>query len=186
TGRALDNFEHELRFPDGRTAAIYGSVAPLFDEQGRVRQVIAAYADYTERKRAEAGIDAERRLLQAVLAGSDDGFTVQDSTGKLVFANASAARLVGFSSPEAILAAPLSDLFRKFEMSREDGTPLAPDDLPGRAVLTGRPADPIVVQYRVTGTGERRWSHVRAYPVLGADGKLARVVNVFRDVTDEH
>lgn len=63
TGQPLHNFEHEVRFADGRRAAIYGSVAPLFDEHGRVRQVIAAYADYTERKR----IEEERQRLQAEL-----------------------------------------------------------------------------------------------------------------------
>ncbi len=185
TGQGLHNFEHEVHFPDGRKAAIYGSVAPLFDERGRVRKVIAAYADYTERKRAEARADSERRLLQAVLASIDDGFTVQDASGKLVFANASAARLIGFCSPEAMIAAPSAETMPKLAMFAADRTPLAPDKLPGRALLAGSPAEPVVVQYQVTGSGERRWSHVRAYPVTDREGRLANVINVFRDVTDE-
>jgi signal transduction histidine kinase len=43
----------------------------------------------------------------------------------------------------------------------------------------------VVVQFRVAGTQEVRWSHVRAYPVLDGEEKLSRVINVFRDVTSE-
>jgi signal transduction histidine kinase/PAS domain-containing protein len=187
SGRAWDNFEHEVKFPDGTTATVYGSVAPLFDEYGRVRQVIAAYADYTERKRAQEAAEAEKRLLHGMLAGIDDGFTVQDPTGKLIFANASAARLVGFESPEAMLSTPAAEILARFRIFGEDGAPFPLERLPSRALLEGEPrSTPVVVQYHPAGTEERRWSHVRAYPVLDAEGKLARVINVFRDVTDEH
>lgn len=131
-----------------------------------------------------AAVDAERRLLQSVLAGIQDGVTVQDRTGKLLFANASAARLVGFDSPEAMVATPGPDLLRAFQMFAEDGTPLPPEKLPARTALEGRTSE-MVIQYRVVATGERRWSNVRAYPVFDADGKVACAINVFRDVTDE-
>jgi signal transduction histidine kinase/PAS domain-containing protein len=190
SGQAWNNVECELRFPDGTTTTVYGSVAPLFDDRGRVRQVIGAYADYTGRKRADEerrkAVDAERWLLQGVLSAIDDGVTVQDAAGKLIFANASAARLVGFESPEALLSTPVAEILRRFDICGEDGAPLPFDKLPSRAIFNGEPSAPVVVQYVVAGKGERRWSHFQAYPVLDSQGKLARVVSVFRDVTDEH
>lgn len=53
TGQPWRNFEHAIIFPDGGTKTIYGSVAPLFDDQRAVRGVLAAYMDFTERKRSE-------------------------------------------------------------------------------------------------------------------------------------
>jgi PAS domain S-box-containing protein len=53
TGKALHNIEHELLFPDGAKKSVYASIAPLFDRDGAVRKVIAAYADFTDRKRGE-------------------------------------------------------------------------------------------------------------------------------------
>ena len=47
------------------------------------KRVAASVVDISERKRAAEAVDAERRLLQAVLAGIDDGFTVQDRAGEL-------------------------------------------------------------------------------------------------------
>ncbi len=42
-----------------------------------------------------------------------------------------------------------------------------------------------VIGFRVIATGEVRWSMITATPVHAADGSLYRVVNTFRDVTDE-
>jgi PAS domain S-box-containing protein len=170
---------------DGNEVPLEIGLSPLRTGTGVV-VVVASVVDISERKRAAEAVDAERRLLQAVLAGIDDGFTVQDRAGQLIFANASAARMVGYPSPEAMLATPASEILRHFELFAEDGTPFPLDKLPSRAVLTGQTGESVVVQYRVAGTEERRWSHVRAYPVLDAHGRLTRVINVFQDVTDEH
>lgn len=61
TGQARRNFEYTICFPDGSTKTVYGSVAPLFDDEGQVRGVLAAYLDFTERKR----IEEEREQLLA-------------------------------------------------------------------------------------------------------------------------
>jgi PAS domain-containing protein len=57
TAKPWQNFEHEVRFPDGTAKMVYGSVAPLFDEHGRVRKVIGAYADFTDRREMTNGRD---------------------------------------------------------------------------------------------------------------------------------
>jgi PAS domain S-box-containing protein len=132
-------------------------------------------------------VDGERRLLAAILGGIDDGITLQDRTGKLIFANASSARLIGFASPEELLAAPVSEIMRQFEVFDQDGSPFAPEKLPARAVLEGSVREAaVLLRHRVRGTGDERWSNVRAYPVVDATGKTVQAINVFRDVTDEY
>lgn len=144
-------------------------------------------------------IDRERHLLQAILAGIEDGITLQDRQGKLVFANAAAARVIGFPSPEALLAAPPAELMRRFQLFDEEGAPLPPERLPARVVLSGQASEAtLTVRYRPSGAAEPaaggalapgiidRWSRVRAYPVLDQGGQLIQAINVFQDVTAEH
>jgi PAS domain S-box-containing protein len=136
----------------------------------------------TSRRRAEA----EQRLLQAVFAGIEDGITLQDRSGRLIFANASAARLIGFPSPEALLSASVQDIMARFEVFDEDGGRFTADKLPARAVLAGQPpGDPVLVRYRIGNSGSWRWSSVQAYPVVDGAGNVTQAINVFRDVTAE-
>lgn len=147
-------------------------------------------ASEARRQRADEvtrAIDGERHLLQAILAGIEDGITLQDRSGRLVFANASAARTIGFASSEALLAAPPAELMDRFRLFDQDGAPLAADRLPARLVLAGGGREAgLLVRYRVAGTSEDRWSHIRAYPVFDAAGQLVQAINVFQDVTREH
>ncbi|HEX2657764.1 MAG TPA: CHASE3 domain-containing protein, partial [Polyangia bacterium] len=153
------------------------------------RRAVAA-----QRQQAESvtrAIDGERHLLQAILSGIDDGITLQDRAGKLIFANASAARTIGFASAEALLAAPPAEVMGRFHVFDESGAPLDLTTLPARQVLAGTTTEAsIVVRYRLgegEGKAERedRWSHVRAYPVYSPAGELIQAISVFQDITEE-
>ena len=56
----------------------------------------------------------------------------------MIFANDAAARLCGFDSAEALLAAPGEETLGRFEVFREDGAPFPRHELPGRLALRGR------------------------------------------------
>ncbi|HEY8924658.1 MAG TPA: ATP-binding protein [Polyangia bacterium] len=149
------------------------------------------------RQQAESvtrAIDGQRHLLQAILSGIEDGITLQDRAGHLIFANASAARSIGFATPEALLAATPAEIVSRFRMFDEDGAPLTLDRLPARIVLAGHAHEAsLVVRYRSMRPGghdgrdgDDRWSRVRAYPVYDAEGHLVQAINVFQDITDDH
>ena len=76
-------------------------------------------------------------------------------------------RLLGYDRAEALLAAPPGELASRFEMLDEDGGPFPLERLPGRLALQGRRAEPVTVRYRAHGTGEIRWSRVKAPPLRG-------------------
>lgn len=122
--------------------------------------------------------------LRTVLSHIDDGVTVQDTSGRLVFANDAAARFSGFASADEMLVADISTLIAAFEMSDEAGYPLALDDLPGRQALGGRDTPPLIVRSRIRGTDQERYSRVAARAVRGPDGEVQYVVNTFHDITD--
>jgi PAS domain S-box-containing protein len=133
-------------------------------------------------------IDAELRgssdQLAAILDGVADGVTAQDPTGRMVYANEEALKLLGFPSVSAIQAVPIRYVMSRFEVFDEQGRPFPPEDLPGRAALHGKNAADALVRMRRRDTGEERWVIIKATPILGADGELSLAINIYEDVTD--
>jgi PAS domain S-box-containing protein len=72
TGQPIIGHEHEVRRGDGESRWMYGNAVPIFGEDGKVAQVVAAFVDVTERKRAEGRIrelnaHLERRVRERTL-----------------------------------------------------------------------------------------------------------------------
>ena len=112
-----------------------------------------------------------------------DGVSVQDPTGRLVYANAAAAQALGFASAAQLLAAPITELMSRFVLLDEEGLPFPIENLPGRRALQGEPESAVTLRFRVQETGEERWSIVRSSPVTDAAGNVVYAVNVWQDAT---
>jgi PAS domain S-box-containing protein len=141
------------------------------------------------RGRALAGENSARSALarlEVVMAGVDEGITVQDERGKLVYANEVAARIIGFPSAAALLSASIAELLARFEISHADGSPFPAEQLPGRVLFAGGKPGEHLVRFRAQGVGGERWSVIRASPVYDEQRKLRYAVNLFRDVTERH
>jgi PAS domain S-box-containing protein len=124
--------------------------------------------------------------LEIVLEGVTDGITVEDRSGRVVFANSAAARLCGYESVDALLSASPADFAARFEFFDEEGRPLTDHDLPSQRVLGGAPSASSLVHVHDRHTGSHWWSLIRAGAVLGTDGKPELAVNIWHDVTTEH
>jgi PAS domain S-box-containing protein len=122
--------------------------------------------------------------LESVLSSVDDGITVQDRHGKLIYANQQAATLTGYPSAAALLGAPLLEVMGRFDLRAPDGSRFPMAELPGRKVLQGQPAPEQLVRFRVLASGEERWSLLRAAPVKLPGGEVQYAVNVFHDLTE--
>jgi PAS domain S-box-containing protein len=135
-----------------------------------------------------AGLSAElvtvEQQLQAILENLGEAVTVQDRTGRVVFANSAAAALLGAESVDELLATPPIELVERFDTVNEDGTPLDPAQLPGRQVLEGREPEPLVVRATNKETGEERWRMTKSTAVHGPGGEVVLAVNVIEDITE--
>lgn len=140
-----------------------------------------------ERKRARDSIakaHSVQQKLRLVLSGADEGITLQDGRGALLYANELAAKLTGCSSVDELLSIPPGQLVQRFEMFDAEGKPFPVDHLPGRRLALGLDASEVLICFRSRQGGAARWAKVRANAVRGEAGETRFIVNLFRDVTD--
>ncbi|MEA2445682.1 MAG: hypothetical protein QOJ12_2974, partial [Thermoleophilales bacterium] len=131
---------------------------------------------------ARAAAEATGRRLDAILGALAEAVTVHDERGKLVYANDAAARLLGATSVDEVLSAEPGELAARFVSTKEDGSPLTDDDLPGRRLIAGRPAGELVTRSVMRATGESFWSLTKATAFTDEHGRTL-AVNVIEDVT---
>ena len=130
-------------------------------------------------------LTAAQRRLDGILGSLAEAVTVQDTRGRVVYANQAAAELLGLPDVHAVLTAPPGSLADRFEIRDADGAPVAPEQLPGYRVLRGETAAPLLTQSIYKATGELHWFLTKATPLEDETGELL-AVNVIEDVTDEH
>jgi PAS domain S-box-containing protein len=147
-------------------------------------RVIAEAAESRVRQERERFRTLSREL-DGILEGVVDGITVQDRSGRLLFANSAAARQIGFASREELLSAAPSELIKNFELLDEHGNLVAPHNLPGRRVLAGEQQATALLRIRDRSTGKEWWSHIRANGVKAADGSTEMAISIWHDVSNE-
>jgi PAS domain S-box-containing protein len=171
---------------------LLGKYMLYFDQPRRLTEdellLAGAVADQiavaVEQHRVAHELQASHEQLEVIFRGVGEGVTVQRPDGTLVYANDAAAHGLGFSSPEELLAAPVTTILAPFEVLTEAGEPFPMDELPGRRVLLGEEDQAeAVLRYRRRDTGEESYAHVRATSVRDAEGNVLYAVNLLRDVS---
>jgi PAS domain S-box-containing protein len=185
TGMRADGTEIPVELAITR---VEGADPPMFT--GTIR-------DISDRKRAEeereqllqleqlASSNARetRDQLEAILSGVADAVTAQAPDGRLLFANQAAVDLLGYESRDALLSAPVTEIMDRFEILDEQGAPLPLERLPGRRALATGEAGEIVVRFRERGSGEERWSAIKAAPIRDGEGTVTMAINVIEDIS---
>jgi PAS domain S-box-containing protein len=152
---------------------------------------VAWVRDIGDRKHRDAELARAREQLEIILHGVGEGVTALDTAGRLVYANSTAAELIGYGTVDELLAAPVAETLARFELLDEHGERVGYDVLPSRRALRGEHPPETEIGFRTLPDGETRYSLVRATPVFEVDGQVALVVNIFHDITerkreDEH
>ncbi len=178
--RALDTvFERRERVAiethyvrqDGDTVWLLGNLAPI-ERDGRVVAAIYVSIDTSERRRAEETLRESEERYRQLLEGLPDGVIV-GCAGRIVFANAAAARILGIDDP-AELAGVSPD------------TLVHPDDLAAvqerarRMVRTGEPA-PLAVERFLRRDGATIVAETVGLPIRHRGQPAIQLV--FRDIT---
>src|SRR4051812_27010753 len=159
----------------------YALVALLTVVAARARERATALADRNEALARDR--DAAQARLDGILGSLGEAVTVHDERGKTIYANEAAATLLGCESVEEVLASEPGDLAAHFTITKDDGTAMTVDDLPGRRLLKGEAAPTLLTRSVRHDTGESFWLLTKA--TLTDDpsgGRLA--INIIEDVTD--
>lgn len=167
-------------FTDRRNAAIVQQRLLL----ERTAREVAEQSERTVRE-SEQGFRALSERLEIVLEGVADGITVQDRSGRIVFANSAAARICGFASAQELVNTPPGEVVRRFEILDERDQRFELKNMPMRRALDGEPASSAVLHVRERRTGRDWWTFVRSSAIFAADGTPYLVVNIWHDVTAE-
>jgi PAS domain S-box-containing protein len=140
--------------------------------------------EIAERERAEEELKSSRDQLEIILEGVTDGITAQDSSGRLIYANEAAARIVGYPSARALIKASSEEIMKGFEIMDDSGRPFPLAQMPGRLALRGEQGPEALLRFRERATGEERWAMVDATPVFDEQARVRFAVNIFRDMTE--
>ena len=62
-----------------------------------------------------------KNLLESIIQNVDNGITVQDKDGKLVFANEIASKMIGSNSAKELIKTPISQVLSRFAVMVEKG-----------------------------------------------------------------
>lgn len=184
-----------LRDPQGRLLGFTKITRDLTTRRRAEETARELERQHTARLLAEAAETRVRREserfrtqsyeLDAILEGVVDGITVQDRSGRLLFANTAAARQLGLETRDELVAMGLAELNERFEVLDENDEPLAAHALPGERVLKGELQATALLQLRDKRSGHAFWSQVRASSLKGGEGVAELAINVWHDVSGE-
>lgn len=166
--------------------SIFDSGVGLF--QLVVFAFVAFLVSWTEnhRRESEEALQQTQHELQAILQSAADGIMAQDASGKVIFANQSAARLLDRDSPQEIMGETPTNLRRSRQTYDENGKLLPPEQYPVNRVFAERTTISGKLRLRGTDTPSERWISIKATPIYNDEGEVQMAVSVFRDITEEH
>ncbi len=103
---------------DGTIAWLETNKVPLHDAQGEVVGILGSYEDITERKKAEEALKESEERFRSLIDNMIEAALIIDWNGEIIFANNSAARLVGLNTPEQAIEEKVFDFLHPDDTKR--------------------------------------------------------------------
>ena len=163
--------------PDGSRVPFAAYPTPVRDDTGRVVGGVNVLVDITRRKAAEVALaNSEARLRLAMEAGSHAFWELDPATGTVVRAPFHDG-IFGYENP---LPEWSYGAFLEHVLPEDRGLV----ERAYRAAIKGGAGAAVECRIRRAGDGEGRWIEVHGQVHRDADGQVARLHGVLRDITD--
>ena len=159
----------------------YTAFAALAVVAARARERATALADTNENLAIE--LRGTQARLDGILGSLGEAVTVHDERGKTVYVNDAAVTLLGSENVDDVLAAEPGELAQRFHITREDGTPVRLEDLPGRRLVAGEDEASLLTRSVRRDTGEATWLLTKATLYTDPEGRRL-AINIIEDVTE--
>jgi PAS domain S-box-containing protein len=174
------DMETALPTPNGETRSLLVS-ARLYPDKGFAEGTVV---DITERKRSEEALRRSEENARLLFETTLQGVVFQDTDGRIISANPSAARILGKSPEEMLGRRPPVDM--EHGLLREDGSPLPASEYPARvAAVDRREVRNVVIGVYNSQEHDYRWVDVQAVPLFRAGTETVnQVYTIFDDITE--
>lgn len=173
TGKPLKNVRLDFTFPNGRTVNIHTSVAPLFDDHGKVQSIIATYADVSAREQALHTIRAKESQMALIAEVAPVMLTQCTRDLRYAFVNQAYADLLG-KPAKSIIGRPIVEV-----VGHEGLQHIRPYI---DRVLAGKSSEfEAEIEYPKIG---KRFMRVAYAPEHGPDGTVVGWVAALLDITE--
>ncbi len=166
----------ETKTQDGETRFDTITVAPIFDEQGNIVQVLEAARDITERISLQREVQKSKVFFQNVIQSSVDGIVVVDLKGNVLIFNEGMERLTGYTAKEIMDIGHLST-FYNIDTARENMKKMRSDQFGPVGKL-----NPTTMSIR-TKSGEEIPVSLSA-SIIRSEGKEIGSVGAFTDLRE--
>lgn len=147
---------------------------PIRDDGGEVIGIFVGGYDSTTVHRAVASLAEREAFLSEVLRSSTDCIKVLDLDGRLTFMSEGGQKVMEIDDFAAVAECPWPSFWEG------EGNQHAKDAI--AAAREGRSAK--FIAEAKTFKGNPKWWDVSVAPILGADGKPAKILSVSRDTTE--
>lgn len=150
-------------------------------------------SDALDPRSEHAGVAAVERSLPEIVSDGQletlfqsvpDGITIQDPSGRMLYANDAAALVAGFTSAREMIGATLAQIMQHFEALDASGRPLAFEQLPASRALAGEGNAEAEISVRDLLHGSKRWIMLRSTPIWGEQGEVRYAVTIFHDISE--
>ena len=142
-------------------------------------RLVGVITDVTARREAEIGLAAEKERLAVTLRAMAESVVTTDLAGRVQFMNPAAAALTQWDG--AALGRPVAEICPLQNSRTGEVFPIAVDAIGGRGVVVDLPPQTALL----TRKGERRLVQGCCTAIHTSDARLAGLVLVFRDVTEQ-
>jgi PAS domain S-box-containing protein len=174
TGQAIE-LEEQYATKDGTERFFHVIKSAVLDPAGTVAGSQGILIDVTQRKRAEAELNQERRLLRALMDKSDDCIYFKDAQSRFIRCSANFAKLFNVQSAEDLIGRCDADFFAS-EHAREAFEDEQKIIRTGKAML-GK------MERESWPDGHVTWALTSKWPLWNEAGETIGTFGISKDVT---
>ncbi len=173
---------------NGGTIWVETHSRPIINLKNDVIGMRGVTMDISQRKKIEEQLQESKDQLEVIFKNVIDGITVQEKSGKIAYANDSAAIMMGLTSGNEVISrlnsSESKEILDRFEMYDEVGNIITMGELPGRKALEGQEPPAQIIKFIDKTNGRERWSLVKARPVFNDENEVIFAVNIISDITE--
>ena len=153
---------------------------PFNDLGGSLHGLVGISRDFTDRKKVESKLAAEKERLAVTLRSIGDGVITTDVEGNVVMLNTVAEQLTGWSQEEAC-GRPLAEIFH---IINEDSREICVNPAT-KVIASGEIVELVNHTVLIAKDGTQRSIADSGAPIFDIENNIIGVVLVFRDVTNQ-